>query len=237
MRSRPRSGRRGRAPVAMRVAVASSSSSRRSSLGARDRRGGGQAALGSGRRHRPHRALVEPSAADPRTGRPRDRAVPGRRGGAGRVCGRRSPRPGRPPDTVRVDVVEGPGVNGERLALAWAPRPDLPRIPGTPWGAVLIVFRGETDIAAKALPTTPFVRFLNVNVGGCQGPGSTGRTSSSSRASDGLRVLHRHGQRAALVAEGGRRAPPGDRAVEGGRGRDRVLPAVNPGGTGAARSV
>ena len=37
------------------------------------------------------------------------------------------------------------------VALAWRPRPGLPRIAGTPYGATLLVFEGETDVAVKLL--------------------------------------------------------------------------------------
>jgi hypothetical protein len=73
------------------------------------------------------------------------------------------------PDGVWVDTIDTPGGEGERLALAWAPRDDLARIPGTPWGAVLMVFRGDEEIAAKSLPTTPTVRFGGVDLDGVHG--------------------------------------------------------------------
>jgi hypothetical protein len=55
-----------------------------------------------------------------------------------------------PPDRVWVD--RGPvsyEAEGSRIVLAWRPRPDLPRIPGSDWGAVLMQFRGTADVAFK----------------------------------------------------------------------------------------
>jgi len=37
------------------------------------------------------------------------------------------------------------------IVLAWRPAPDLPAIPGADWGAVLMEFRGEAEVAAKLL--------------------------------------------------------------------------------------
>ena len=36
-----------------------------------------------------------------------------------------------------------------RVTLAWRPRPDLPAIEGTRFGAVLMRFEGDTDVAFK----------------------------------------------------------------------------------------
>jgi hypothetical protein len=35
------------------------------------------------------------------------------------------------------------------VAMAWRPGPDLPRIPGTPYGATMFVFQGEQTVAIK----------------------------------------------------------------------------------------
>jgi len=35
------------------------------------------------------------------------------------------------------------------VAMAWLPRPGLPRIPGTPFGASLIEVRGDDDVLVK----------------------------------------------------------------------------------------
>jgi hypothetical protein len=40
---------------------------------------------------------------------------------------------------------------GTIVAMAWLPRADLPPIPGTPYGATLIVFRGEEVTAIKQI--------------------------------------------------------------------------------------
>jgi hypothetical protein len=48
-----------------------------------------------------------------------------------------------------------PQERGTVVAMAWRSRPGLPRIPGTPYGATLFVFRGDHVVAVKALET-PF---------------------------------------------------------------------------------
>jgi hypothetical protein len=48
-----------------------------------------------------------------------------------------------------------PQEHGTVVAMAWRPGPGLPRIPGTPYGATLFVFRGDHVVAVKGLET-PF---------------------------------------------------------------------------------
>jgi hypothetical protein len=57
------------------------------------------------------------------------------------------------PDRVWVDVAEisFEGDTGSRIVLAWRPGPGLPRLQGTPWGAVLMQFEGEIDVASKLI--------------------------------------------------------------------------------------
>ena len=57
-----------------------------------------------------------------------------------------------PPDRVWVD--EGVTTfeaadRTTRVVMAWRPDADLPQIPGTPWGAVLMEFDGDADVAIK----------------------------------------------------------------------------------------
>jgi hypothetical protein len=54
------------------------------------------------------------------------------------------------PDRVWVDP--GPvsfEEDASRIVMAWAPGPDLPRIEGSTWGAVLMQFEGRADVAYK----------------------------------------------------------------------------------------
>jgi hypothetical protein len=50
-----------------------------------------------------------------------------------------------------------PQEHGIVVAMAWRPRPGLPKIPGTPYGATLFVFQGDDIVAVKgvAAPFTP----------------------------------------------------------------------------------
>jgi hypothetical protein len=55
-----------------------------------------------------------------------------------------------PPDRVWVDT--GPisfEEDGARVVLAWRPRDDLPAVPGSGWGAILMQFSGSADVAFK----------------------------------------------------------------------------------------
>lgn len=57
-----------------------------------------------------------------------------------------------PPDRVWVDeaVTSFETSDGAvRVVMAWRPNAALPRIHGTRWGAVLMAFRGEVDVATK----------------------------------------------------------------------------------------
>lgn len=58
------------------------------------------------------------------------------------------PGPLGPPDQVWVS---GSADLDPRLALTWLPRKDLPRIPGTPWGAVLFEIPGDSALIAKSV--------------------------------------------------------------------------------------
>ena len=44
-----------------------------------------------------------------------------------------------------------PPEQGVVVAMAWRPAPELPRIPGSPYGATLFVFRGDVTVAIKAV--------------------------------------------------------------------------------------
>jgi hypothetical protein len=63
------------------------------------------------------------------------------------------------PDRVWLAVGDEPG--SVLIATAWFPRPGLPRIPGTPYGASLIEVRGSADLVAKHVET----RFADVSRG------------------------------------------------------------------------
>ena len=43
------------------------------------------------------------------------------------------------------------GAKGSRVVLAWQPTPALPAIDDLPWGAVLIEFHGQSELAAKSM--------------------------------------------------------------------------------------
>jgi len=63
-----------------------------------------------------------------------------------------------PPDQVwlqRELTSFEPQEHGTVVAMAWRPRQGLPRIPGTPYGATLFVFRGDRVVAVKGL-AAPF---------------------------------------------------------------------------------
>ncbi len=51
------------------------------------------------------------------------------------------------PDAVFLDHA------ASRVSMTWLPRSDLPRIAGTPWGAILIEFGGDDILAVKQVPT------------------------------------------------------------------------------------
>jgi hypothetical protein len=57
-----------------------------------------------------------------------------------------------PPDRVWVDEAVSSFETSDRTArvvMAWRPNSDLSRIPGTRWGAVLMEFDGEANVATK----------------------------------------------------------------------------------------
>ena len=60
----------------------------------------------------------------------------------------------------------------ERVALAWLPREGTPRIPGTPWGAVLMEFHGDETRAVKEVASETSIR--QVDVRGARGYWLTG---------------------------------------------------------------
>lgn len=63
------------------------------------------------------------------------------------------------PDAVFVD--------GGRVSLVWRSNADLPRIPGTPWGLVLVELRGDAVMAVKEAP--PGTSMKGVRVGSSWG--------------------------------------------------------------------
>jgi hypothetical protein len=57
-----------------------------------------------------------------------------------------------PPDRVWVDEAVTSFETSDRsirVVMAWRPTADLPRIPGTRWGAVLMEFDGDANVATK----------------------------------------------------------------------------------------
>ena len=68
-----------------------------------------------------------------------------------RLSGDDVPRPVRlgPPDRVWADEVFTEAGEVARVTLAWDARPDLPEISSTRYGAVLMVFEGDADLASK----------------------------------------------------------------------------------------
>ena len=66
------------------------------------------------------------------------------------------------------------GGQGSRIVLAWRATPALPSIEGLPWGAVLMEFRGEADLAAKRVFEESLGGFRPVAVEGGEGFWITG---------------------------------------------------------------
>jgi hypothetical protein len=64
------------------------------------------------------------------------------------------------PDRVWLSPGDEPG--SLLLAMSWFPRPGLPRIPGTPFGASLIEVHGTADLVAKHVET----RFVELAASG-----------------------------------------------------------------------
>jgi hypothetical protein len=58
----------------------------------------------------------------------------------------------------RVWLASGDEPDSVAIAMAWYPRPGLPRIPGTPYGASLIEVTGSADLVAKRVD----VRFVEL---------------------------------------------------------------------------
>ena len=77
-------------------------------------------------------------------------------GAAATVTGFESVLPARLGDpagvwTGRVSPDPTSGVEVPRIVLAWGPTPAVPAIDDLPWGAVLMEFRGQADVAAKVV--------------------------------------------------------------------------------------
>ncbi len=70
---------------------------------------------------------------------------------AGDLLGRAAPVPARlgPPDRIWADEVVADGAEVVRVTMVWRPGPDLPVITGTRYGAVLMRFEGDADVAFK----------------------------------------------------------------------------------------
>ena len=68
---------------------------------------------------------------------------------AAREAGFRPYVPGDLGRPDRVWIARGNEPGSILVAMAWFPRPDLPRIPETPYGATLIEVPGEAEIVAK----------------------------------------------------------------------------------------
>jgi hypothetical protein len=81
---------------------------------------------------------------------------------AEREAGFRAVVPRRLGDPDRVWIAPGDEPDSVLIAMAWFPRPRLPRIPGTPYGASLLEVRGEADLVAKRVD----IRFVEVSTGG-----------------------------------------------------------------------
>ncbi len=67
------------------------------------------------------------------------------------LLGRDVPVPQRlgRPDRVWADEVSTEVGDVARVTLAWRSRPDLPEVSDTPYGAVLMVFEGDANLASK----------------------------------------------------------------------------------------
>jgi hypothetical protein len=64
-------------------------------------------------------------------------------------------------DPDRVWIARGIEPGSVMIAMAWLPRDDLPRIPGTPYGASLIEVEGDSELVAKYVDT----RFVDLSHG------------------------------------------------------------------------
>jgi hypothetical protein len=93
-----------------------------------------------------------------------------------------------PPDRVWVGTafVEGPSSPPTpRVTLAWGPRPGLPPIEQLRWGAVLMEFQGEAEIASKTLFSGTGT-FRSIRVDGTQAYWVTGEHTLTISAPDGI---------------------------------------------------
>jgi hypothetical protein len=82
------------------------------------------------------------------------------------LLGREVPIPGRlgRPDRVWADEVFGDSGEVARVTLAWRARSDLPEISDTRFGAVLMVFEGDANLASKELyEDTGVLQFATVD--------------------------------------------------------------------------
>jgi hypothetical protein len=78
------------------------------------------------------------------------------------------------PDGIWGDRVLTDAGEIVRISAAWRPRPGLPRIPGTRYGAVLMRFQGEVNTAFKTVYEDTGV-FEPVTIDGAEGYWTTGR--------------------------------------------------------------
>ena len=102
------------------------------------------------------RVLPSPPSTTPtRAFGPQDLGTPVSLDGAASLAGFEPSVPAAlgPPGLVWVmDTPQDFGAGGVRaIVMAWAPRSSLPKIEGTPWGAVLMEFHGDAAIASKVL--------------------------------------------------------------------------------------
>jgi hypothetical protein len=67
-----------------------------------------------------------------------------------------------------------PEANGSRIVMAWDPTPALPVVHDLPWGAVLIEFHGDAEVAAKTVDEDTSGAIRPVNVEGRGGLWVTG---------------------------------------------------------------
>lgn len=83
-----------------------------------------------------------------------------------------------PPDTLGSTPVT-------RVVLAWSPTPALPTVRGLPWGAVLMEFPGEANLAAKTIFEDASGGLRAVTVGGEGGLWVTGDHVITLASADG----------------------------------------------------
>jgi hypothetical protein len=93
-----------------------------------------------------------------------------------------------PPDRVWVGTsfVEGPSSPpSPRVTLAWDPRPGLPPIEDLEWGAVLMEFQGEAEIASKTVFSGTGA-FRSVRIDGASAYWITGEHALTISAPNGI---------------------------------------------------